>query len=293
MKKVILIMMAAVMMCGCEKAILPEDGVVEEKEGKELVDTKKFTFTIKGDFEISTEEMRGYLQADGQDMTDLWVFDYVGDECVQSLHQTATDEDWGQPTMHLTYGTHHVYFVASRGVTPTVDEVNNTIVWGSVRDTFWKDYEVTVLSTSNGNRAVTMDRVITKLRMLVTDQVPATAATISMTPVQWYMGLNYRTGAPVGSVENHVFTVSIPAALVGTSGQLAYSVFGFSTEAEWTTDVHVAVNSSSAVLGEAAVDDVPLKANRVTNFSGSLFSLGSRMDVSLNSTWADAYNGTW
>ena len=61
-------------------------------------------------------------------MTDLWVFDFVGDDMVQQVHQTA--ERWGEPTMPLTMGTHHVYFVASRGVSPVVD--GQTITWSSV-----------------------------------------------------------------------------------------------------------------------------------------------------------------
>ena len=47
-------------------------------------------------------------------------------------------------------GTHHLYFVASRGVTPTVDNDAKTITWATVRDTFWKHYELTV---TGGTRA--------------------------------------------------------------------------------------------------------------------------------------------
>ena len=52
MKRIVLLAMAAAMMCGCEKEIVSEKpaedaaGVVATDAAK----TKKFTFTMKGDF---------------------------------------------------------------------------------------------------------------------------------------------------------------------------------------------------------------------------------------------------
>ena len=142
---------AAALMFGCEKPVF--DNVVEDNSTVAEVQSKNFTFTVKGDFGSATFT-RGYLTADGQDMTDLWVFDYVDDVCVQSVHQTSGDEAWGKPTLTLGYGSHHVYFVASRGEGATLDVDGHVITWTGPRDTFWKDYEVEVVSTSNGNRAV-------------------------------------------------------------------------------------------------------------------------------------------
>ena len=71
---------------------------------------------------------------------------------MQSIHQTTSDETWGQPQMSLTLGTHHV-FVASRGVSH--GDGCGTVA-GQRCVCRWKDYEVTVVNTSNGNRAVTL-----------------------------------------------------------------------------------------------------------------------------------------
>ena len=140
-------------MVACEKPIL---GEVEEESVPSgmggVKSSKNFTFTVKGDFGAATFR-RSYLTADGKDMTDLWVFDYMDGVCVQTVHQTADDADWGAPKMSLSYGSHHVYFLASRGEGATVDADGHTITWTGPRDTFWKDYEVEVVSTSNGNRA--------------------------------------------------------------------------------------------------------------------------------------------
>lgn len=276
-------------MTACEKAIVPEGANVNENEQTGGFDTptKKFTFTVKGDFTSPTfsegSRRAAYLGADGNTMTDLWVFDFVGDNLVQQVHQTAESDGWGEPTMPLTIGTHHVYFVASRGVGPVID--GQTITWSSVRDTFWKDYEVTVANTSNGNRAVTLDRVVSKLKVTINDVIPTGAATLSVTPVTWYYGLNIRTGAACSVQNDAPISVSIPSGYIGTTG-LAVSFFTISQSAEWTTDVAVAIKEDNgATLGSATIDDAPMKGNRSAEYSGNMFSGSNSMTVGLNTTW--------
>ena len=310
MKKVILMAVAAAFMCGCEKQIVADNEPDADASGVVTVDGKRFTFTCKGDFgsptftdfsqgdasayETGKSTRAAYLQADGADMTDLWVFDFVGDECVQTIHQSSTDDDFGRPVMTLAYGSHHVYFVASRGAEPSVDATACTISWTRPSDTFWKDYEVSVVSTSNGNRAVTLDRVVTRLRVTVNDEVPATMATLSVTPAVWYYGVNYKTGEPSGASEGQERSVAVPASYQGTSGQLSMSIFGFSGSEEWTTGLTIkAKDGDGAVLGQANIEDAPLKRNRVTEYSGNLFSSGSTMTASLAGDWAEGYSGTW
>ena len=72
MKKMLLMMLTGLLAAACEKPVL---GLVEE-ESEDVKPTKNFTFTVKGDFGGATFT-RGYLTADGKDMTDLWVFDYM------------------------------------------------------------------------------------------------------------------------------------------------------------------------------------------------------------------------
>ena len=295
MKKMLVLMFTGLLVAACEKPILGE--VEDESEAPEMGgknQVKKFTFTVKGDFgSAAFTRAAGYLSADGQDMTDLWVFDYVDGQCVQTVHQTATDEAWGKPQMSLAYGSHHVYFVASRGDEPSVDTEGHVIAWGTPRDTFWKDYEVDVVSTSNGNRAVTLDRVATKLRLVVNDEVPAGCASVTVTPERWYYGLDYMTGEAV-SAQRTDRMVTVPASLVGTTGQLAVSIFGLSGADEWTTNVSAtAKDADGGVLGTATITGAPFKRNRATEYSGSLFGSAGSMDVGLNVDWEQPKTGTW
>ena len=257
--------------------------------------TKKFTFTVKGSFssDLKTKASE-YLYADGKQMTDLWVLDYKDGTLVQQLHQSNTDDDFGAPVMNLSYGTHHVYFVASRGNSPTLNTTAKTITWTKVLDTFYKDYEVTVVATSNGNRAVTMERAVTRLRLTFTDAIAENAATISITPHTWYYGINYETGEPAEAMTDHSATISIPAANVGKVGETA-NLYGFSSATEWTTDIAIASKTSeNTTIGAATIEGAPFKRNRSTDYTGPLFTSSGDLSLSLNATWSEPpHTGTW
>ena len=297
MKRVFIFAMAAAFLCSCEKEMLTDDDMTG---GIEVIEsTKKFTFTVKGDFGNAvfvdadgTTRAGKYLSAEDNQMTDLWVFDYVGDACVQSVHQVSTDAAWGSPSMQLTYGTHHLYFIASRGKEPTID--TNTIYWNKPSDTFWKDYEVTVVNTSNGNRAVTLDRVSTKLKVTVTDEIPATMASITLCPATWYCGLNYTTGEPTTASTNRENAISIPSSYVGTTGTLSVSIFGFSSSTEWTTDVVLTAKDADCdAIGGATIHDAAFKRNRASEYSGSVFRYAESESVAVNDDWATSLTGTF
>ena len=294
MRKFVFFMLAAMLLTSCEKSLVNDDEV-EKNPSVSVADGKRFTFTVKGDFSEEWKSVtRGYLQADGKDMTDLWVLDYMGDVLVQQIHQSDnTAEDFGRPSMTLAYGSHHVYFVASRGVSPTLSTTNGTITWTTVRDTFWKDYAVEVVSISNGNRAVTLDRIVTKLALKFTDAVSANASTINFTPSSWYYTLNYKTGEPTTSTTSQTISTSVPASYIGNTDVLI-SYFSLSPSTDWTTDVNVnSIDGDNNIIGQGDMANVPLKRNRVTEYSGPLFSSGGTVTTSLNTDWITTYEGSW
>jgi len=287
------VLAVAALFTACEN---PDYSEIIDEETGEVLPTKKFTFTMKGDFSDEWKPVtRGYLASDGKDLTDVWVLDYDADgNLLQQLHQgDNTAGDFGKPQMQLAYGSHQVYFIASRGVSPVLDTDAHTITFGSVRDTFWKRYDVSVVATSNGNRAVTLDRVVTKLRLTFTDEVPAAANSISVIPHTWYYGIDYLTGQPSSAQTDAATVITIPDASKGQTGIQA-SLFGFSTAAEWNTDVVISSRTATdAVLGSATIAAAPFKANRVSDYSGPLFSAGGSLSLSLNGEWEDSYAGSW
>ena len=286
--------LAVATLTACEKEIITEEDATVS-DGSAIEKTKKFTFTLKGDFSNNWKPVtRGYLEADGRDLTDVWVLDYQGDVLVQQIHQSDnTAEDFGQPSMTLAYGSHHVYFVASRGINPTLSTADKTITWEKPSDTFWADYSVTVVNSSNGNRAVTLDRVVTKFKAIVNDALPVGISSISIIPATWYYALNYQTGEATGAVSGQPTVISIPQSYEGRT-EVNFTIHSLSNITEWNTDISiVAKDGDQTVLGTATIADVPLKAGRITEYSGSLFSSAGSTTISLNDTWATSVTGTW
>lgn len=298
MKKTILLLTAAAcMMAACEKLDIPEaDAPVNDEDvvpgGGPSADGRTFTFTIKGDFE-NEMKTRGILSANGSNMTDLWMFDYVGDELVQQLHLTPSDENFDAPTITLSYASHHVYIVVSRGATPTVDAEAHTITWEKVSDTFWKDYTIDVTNSSTKNRSCTLARLVTKLKITPTDEIPVGMTSMTVAPSMWYSVLDYKTGEPVaGNAVERV--ISVPSSYVGTSGQLATSIFSLSPTTSWSTDVTVtAKDGNGGVLGSVTMTAVPFVRNRATEMSGGMFAEHSPVSLTLDDAWSDAYVGEW
>lgn len=295
MKKCVIALLATMVLTACEKPLMNEEDGVDGNQPASVADGKKFTFTVKGDFTTEWKSVtRGYLSADGKDMTDLWILDYMGDVLVQQIHQSDnTAEDFGRPSMTLAYGSHHVYFVASRGASPTLNTTSNIITWATVRDTFWKDYEVDVVNTINGNRAVTLDRVVTKLVLNFTDAVSADASTINITPATWYYGMNYKTGEPATATTSQTNVITVPEGYAGRTDVTA-NFFSISPSTEWNTNITInSKDGDGNIIGQATISAAPFRRNRVTEYSGSLFSSGGVASTSLNSEWTTSYEGTW
>ena len=279
MKKVFVIAALAMVFASCSKE-------VDEIEAG----AKKVSFDVQGNWN-SPVFTRGSLSADGKEMTDLWLFDYVDGVLVQTLHQVSTDADFGTPAPTLSYGEHRIYFVVSRGASPVI---NGTVIsWGSIRDTFWKAMSVTVGGASASAYSVALDRVVTKLKITATDAVPDGTATVVVLPERWYYGLDYLTGEPADMHDSEEMSASVPASMVGTTG-MAVSFFGFSSATEWTTPLTVSArDADNDIIGMVNVAAAPFMANRATEFSGSLFSTSGTFTITLNDEWDTPWTGTW
>lgn len=276
-------MMLAVVaaVCGCERV------VIDDETAADVVHVKRVRFDVSSEGWMVTRA----LTADGQDMTDLWLFDYVDGALVRTAHKVSTDADFSSPSMSLQYGEHTIYFVASRGKTPNVD--GTSITWAQPSDTFWKAVSVNVGSSSSSVVTVTLDRVATKLKVAVTDEVPEGVAQICVMPDVWWYGLDYTTGAAVDSRATER-VISVPASYIGTTGQLAVNIFGISDADEWMTDITITSKDADGKdMGTVSLTDVPFERNRATNVSGSIFAAGNTFSVSLNDEWTDSYDLEW
>lgn len=224
-------------------------------------------------------------------LTDLWVFDDDGDGMRMVLHQAAADDGFGSVRLSLKYGTHALRFVASRGSDPTFSD--GVLSWAKPSDTFWAQMPLEVSPSGVASQSVTLRRKATRLKVTVTDEIPAEAATLSVTPSVWYYGLNVLTGEGTDTRQTER-TVTIPASYVGTSGQLTASFFGLSPSESWQTDVAVAMkDADGTVLGSVMLEGVGFGMNITTSYSGGLIGSWRAMTMEVDDVWGDESIYEW
>lgn len=284
MKKILAIILSVLLFSSCEK----EFSADENSSSQCMI-----TFSVKGDFSnpIFT---RSSVAVTGSQMTDLWILDYVDGKLVQQLHQSSTDENFGSPTLSVTVGTHHLYFITSRGESPVLNTDAHTIVWSSVRDTYYKDLQLTVSTSGKESRSVTLSRVVTKLKIAANDLVPASLSSIDITPANWFFGFDYLNGQAALPTANHTINVSVPSSYIGTTGTLFVNLYGISNDTEWKTNITImAKDAENASLGTVTITDSPFLRNRSTDYSGNLFSSNGIMSVNIDDDWISSVTGEW
>jgi hypothetical protein len=286
MKKFQMGLAAALMLTAI--ACTSEEPQTEKPSGWEQ---KTITFTF-GD----TFQQRAMTRADitSLDLTDLWMIDYVGSELQQTIHQSSTDEGFGVLSASMGYGEHTLYFVASRGTTPTADTDAQTITWVKPSDTFWATATITVSPSSASSQTVTLSRVATRLRITVNDEVPAGAAKFVITPSQWYYGIDYTTGIGIAPSANQPREVNIPSSYIGTSGQLAIAIFGFVPSVDWQTSITASLKASDeSTLGQVTLEDVSLRKNITTAYSGGILGTSKTFTLTADDVWGTEDVHTW
>ena len=276
-------MSAALMLTACSEEPMVTGGVTDDADTMKVV-------TITFDFPQVTQQAmtRGSL-ADAN-MTDLWLFDFVGGSLVQTKHQQATDEGFGTVSVTADTGTHTFCFVASRGSDATVTD--GEITWGKPSDTFWRSVTMAVTPKTGTAQSVELQRVATRLRISVADEVPTTLSKLVVNADTWYCGLDAKTGEPTAANERTA-TINVPSSYAGTTGQLSASIFGI-CGGDYTTGVTVtALDSSNETIASVALSDVPMAKNKTTQYSGPLFKRQQAFALTAADSWGDDVVMTW
>ena len=284
MKKIMMAMSAALMLTACSSD--PSEVLVQTTTPTDTMKSVTINFSFP---QVTMEAMtRGSLS--DASMTDLWMFDFMGDELQQTIYQSSTDDGFGSIVVTAETGSHAFCFVASRGTNPTVTD--DEITWEKPSDTFWQNVVLDVTPQTATAQSVELQRVATRLRISITDEVPATLSKLSVVTDTWYCGLNALTGEPT-TATSRAATINVPASYFGTTGQLTASIFGLCSD-DYTTDVNVtALDAQNATIASVSLEDVPMSRNVTTQFSGPLFTRQPTFSFMTADAWGDDVMMTW
>ena len=283
MKKLMWAMASALILAGCEKNEVINQTVDDG--------TTEVRFKVEP-WQVTIEPMGTRATVSEAGMTDLWLLAYSADTLAAEMHQTKDDTNFGTFSLNLKYGKYKFYAVSSRGLSAVVDTTARTITWDKVRDTFWAVDSMTVVGGSTANKTISLDRVVGRAMLQLTDLVPDGAQKVVFRPSHWYYGINYQTGAAVGDSDAEI-NVDIPASYIGQQG-LQVSYMSISNEDDWTTGMAIAMKGAGdAVLGSVTLSDVPMGRNKTVTMTGALLGGTRSLGVILDDTWGDSSEITW
>ena len=280
MKRIMMALSAALLLTACGEREMTEELTVRMTPTDSTKSkTITFTFGDRSDTRATLAELN---------ITDLWLFDYMGDNLQQTIHKT---DDFGSVSLSLDYGEHTLCFVASRGSEPTVTAP--TISWVKPSDTFWAALTMNVQPASSASQSVTLHRVATRLRIAITDEITSQMARLEVEPATWYYGLNVRTGEGT-DVRQQMRSVAIPSSYVGTTGQVSALFFGLSPSTDWQTDIDVKmIGTDESVLGHVTLPSARFDQNLTSIYSGGIIGAGKSVTITADDTWSDDNVQTW
>ena len=309
MKKYLMWAMAgALTLASCEKVEIING---QDDAGDELTETgnttaadpktKNKTAVVRfsvDQWDVSTEPMHGAktraVTATEANMTDIWLMAYSADTLAAMVHQESTDPNFGSITMNLKYGKYYFYCVSSRGANAVVNKVSKTITWGSVRDTFWNvdSLNIRANTSESTSKTITLNRVVGRAILQLTDVVPEGAQQVTFKPSHWYYGLCYLNGKPTADSDAEI-AVDIPDSYIGQQG-LRVSYMSLSPADAWTTSMEIAMKGAGdVVLGSVTLSDVLMGRNKTVTMTGALLSATRSLGVNLNDTWGDSNVISW
>ena len=237
------------------------------------------------------EDVTRAIEANGEALKELWVFDCYENGCALVAKQTDAQDDFGVVSMQLNYGSHKLAFVASRGEGSEVDVDNGKIEWAKVKDTFWTVEDLEVAKGGAAEMSVTLKRVVSRMRVMMSDVVPQNMKKMKITANGWYKGIDVRTGETVGSLSSvdaiaETSEVDIPSVYIGTSKRLAVSLWSIGKSERWTQDMTIgALDENGESIGETICSGVPMERNRVTNVTGYFLSGGKLGNILVDDDW--------
>ena len=156
---------------------------------------------------------------------------------------------------------------------------------GDVRETFAATQNVSITDNSAVNLSVTLNRVITKLKVVSTDGKAANVAKVRMTFAAGNKSFNPQSGLATVNTGS-ASTVSNSSPVGETSSSVGYV---FLATDEQTMDVTIeTLDAGGNTIYSTVVNDVPFKRNRCTTLSGSLYpTAGVASSFQVNTSWLD------
>ena len=231
---------------------------------------------------------------------------------IKTIYQTkaSADTNFGKIVDTLANGGYIVSITAARdSVLPDPKYFNGGLAnptnvpegFGGTypgSDVFYKRLSITVDSGAV-SQTVILDRIVSKLKVIIEDSIPANAKYISITPTKFpanitnpylpsfflYTSGNITTGWQ-GNDNYYTYKVEIPDTSKKPNFQLEAYILN-TTSQQISVDISC-TDAANVIIAQKKVDNVTLENNKKTVLKGTLFNHAGRNDgvtVGVNGSW--------
>lgn len=267
MKKVFLILAAAVMAVGCERGYDGDETTVVNNNDN-LVLTMSAAIETRGNSQVRLADVCSRLN--------VAVFDEAGTK-VKTVAQTAADASFGTVGLSVAPGTYRVVIIAhnSNGSATITSPEKVTFPNNKVTDTFYYCGMLTA-TAERQDVSIGLQRVVAKLRLHMTgESLRSDIASFKF----YYIG-GSSTLSPMDGF-GCVNSKQTEYRETDESGCYELYTIPHTTDDVLTRVVVTALDAADNVLGECELTDVPVTMNRVTDYTGDIFNGRGAMSIGL------------
>jgi hypothetical protein len=285
MKKITITLLTFILIAltACEKADFTEQ--------QKTNDGENLTLQVTNWRQVAYTATRGLVDISGYSSRLNFVL-YKDGERVKSLSQMQDDQGYGQVSMKLQPGNYKVLVLAhsSKGnptlTSPETIKFDNSI---SYSDTFYYYGDITV-TTEPKTQSLTLQRASSLMRFVISDELPADLYRVQLLYTGGSGVFNAVTGygANIDSRQEKVYRVD------GYTAPLALPIYTFLQADEGKLNVTVtAKDKNDNVILERTFNNVPMKRNMVTEYTGTFFEHDNSFSFMADTEWADTIRVTY
>lgn len=206
----------------------------------------------------------------------------------QFMNDPSTYTTFGEFSCSLGLGSYTMVVLGYGGESAiTLTSPTLATYTDEVRDTFAATQEVTVTNSEAKNLTATLDRIVSLVAVISTDNRAADVTAIRTTLTGGSKSFNPTTGL---ATDNAGLVNTVTTTAIGVT-QIANYVF-LATD-EQTVNVTIeTLDAGNNVLFSKTVNDVPLKRNRMTRLIGAMYSPSASVTAGsfeLNTDWLTSY----
>ena len=207
-------------------------------------------------------------------------------ESTQDRDDASTYTTFGHFTCSLPFGTYQLVVIGrhnKEGDAFTLTSATQAAYTSEkVRETFCATQPVTVTSTAAQNLNVTLSRIVSRLRVVTTDNRTAEATQIRTTFTAGGKGFNPTTG--LATTNTGFSVVNHPSSAAGQTAAI-YSYLFLNTDVQ-TMDITLEVlDDNDQVLSTKVVPNVTLQRNRSTKLTGPLYGSPLNSSFLVDTEW--------